>query len=111
MMLAALALCLCMVRIGNAGANHWQRYTARRVKDERQRINGRHLIIVNEATKAERKTTTSRRAFTSSVSVLPGITPHVEHSGQKTEQTASSEFRATLAPGFTLQVGGVRDVT
>jgi len=100
-MLAALALCsACSHR--HAGANHWQRYTARRGESENGSVlTDATVIIVNEATKAERRHHQPEGIYVFS-SVLPDLLRQCRaFRFKKTEPNRPHpEFERHSRPGF-----------
>jgi F0F1-type ATP synthase membrane subunit c/vacuolar-type H+-ATPase subunit K len=113
MMLAALALCLCMFASATMAQTTGSATLRGVVKDENGGVlTNATVTLVNEATKVERKTNTNREGIYVLSSVLPGTySVSVEHSGfKKTEQTglllSPSDTRGL---DFTLQVGAASE--
>ncbi|HEY7180232.1 MAG TPA: TonB-dependent receptor, partial [Blastocatellia bacterium] len=113
MMLTALALCLCLFASGALAQITGSATLRGIVKDENGAvIADASVIVINEATKVERKATTNREGIYVLSSLLPGTySVSVEHSGfKKTEQTglilSPSDTRGL---DFTLQIGAASE--
>jgi hypothetical protein len=112
-MLAAIALCLCLCASGTLAQTTGSATLRGSVKDANGAVlTDATVILVNEATRAERKTTTNKDGIYVLSSVPPGAySISVEHSGfKKTEQTG-----LVLSPSdtrgldFTLQIGAASE--
>src|SRR5687767_844396 len=112
-MMAALALCLCLIAPGTLAQTTGSATLRGSVKDANGSVlTDASVTLVNEATRVERKTTTNKDGIYVLSSVPPGTySISVEHSGfKKSEQTglilSPSDTRGL---DFTLQIGAASE--
>lgn len=112
-MVAALALCLCLLAPGTLAQTTGSATLRGAVKDSTGAVLANATVtLVNEATKIERKTTSNREGIYVFSSVQPGTyTVTVENSGfKKGEQTSLVLSPSdTRALDFTMQIGATSE--